>query len=119
MQVVQSEQLWGIPEFVGMFVIALGTAVIYSLIRSQFQKLFDERYAALTGFQRTNNQSEPESTISNRNIFDTSTDSKSNFEPNDVPKQNDIETQESSSENSENGKKKLSWEEYKKLEDQE
>lgn len=117
MQVIVTQQLWGIPEYVGLFVIALGSAVIYTILRAEFQKLYDEKYHALTKEQfEKNNQSLPPATEPIKSLFDTppvqnnSTTDVSHNSPEEA-------TGTEPDPNSVNDKKKLTWEDWKKLED--
>ena len=117
MQVVITQQLWGIPEYSGMIIISHGSILIYNLLRSQIQKMYDERYINLTGSRGM--PSRPQGAL-NLNppvtVFDRPIDF-SERNTNQTDNQNNYEKENEDKTDDKDSKKKLSWEEYKKLED--
>lgn len=118
MQVVQTEQLWGIPEYTGMFIIAMGSILIYHITRSQFQKMLDEKFEILAqSNNNSNNHLDSNDYFAPNALFDkpsNSVDKNTNAE--NLPEETNNNEGNSSKQDT---KKKLSWEEYQKLEDKE
>ncbi len=118
MQVVQTEQLWGIPEYIGMFIIAMASFLIYYLIRSKFQKMLDEKYAILvqsnieSAKQQDHNNNFTPGALFDKPYESTEKNDNSGSSQNENPAKgnNGIDSTK------EDYKKKLSWEEYEKLE---
>lgn len=113
LQVQQFESLWGIPETFGLIFLTSGIALLYDRFRKHFQRLFDEKQENILRAQSSNIRRIPVENPSTNRIFEQVDPNMSKFT---------VEENKGSSEKKEqinDGKKKLSWEEYKKLEEEE
>lgn len=117
----QTSSIWGIPEMLGLLIIASFTIIIYYVIQHDFQMKLNERQEKILKAQLNSSaeivdlsdQTDEFSTSSNKVVEpqnDISESKKENLEKKDQNEENDVIKNK-------NSKNKLSWEEYKKLED--
>ena len=117
LQVFQSESLWGVPETVGMIIICLGVILIYNIMRRQFQRMFDERQQKIINSQKSNKGILATIPAASKEELKPQTISESTTQNEPPPSQPDTTTSTESKDDK--NKKKLSWEEYQKLENKE
>jgi hypothetical protein len=115
-QVYETESLWIIPEIVGILIIWFSIILFYELLRKNIQKVFDEKQDAILKAQASNSNEEsipyrPKEEI----VFDSekypvnSETSREHVSNGNLTKDKDLKTKKIA--------KKLTWEEYKKLEE--
>ena len=96
---------WRIPETIGMIAIVSGVLLTYEGLRRNIQQKYDEKFEVLTYTKPIHHEITP-------------VDEESKNDSNNSPKI-PSDTAETSENSNINDKSKLSWKEYKKLEDKE
>lgn len=116
LQNIVSQTWWIVPEFTGLSIIAIFSVTMYNVFIYEFEKLFNEKKENIIKAQL---QEENENEISSNNQFENTKNLEDVFSTADQDKFDELNSDSTEEIKKTTKSKKLSWEEYKKLEDKE
>ena len=116
LRVDQTQSLWGVPETIGIILIAIFSIIMYNVIKFEFQKKFNERQTNIINAKLDESKEMARlSGLDTEAIDNISKDSQFDVGPSENDKK--VDNEKIDEDIPTNKPKKLSWEEYKKLEE--